>query len=173
MIYCKLPMDASYLIPFFHPNRSMAALVSAAHNMDTFQRDLAAIMHWFATLDSPARTTALQAMAGLASPHELAALVPVVNTSHENKTNTQYDPASTTHVRRRLPQRQASMPPPGSWPSDPKCLYAWLRMLRLHKYTSHLAGLEPSELRAVDYDALIRLGIDTHGARTKLLKVGL
>jgi hypothetical protein len=47
----------------------------------------------------------------------------------------------------------------------------WLRGLRLHKYASCLQGLQPAELFELDEDDLEAMGVDTIGARRKLLKV--
>lgn len=155
----------------FRSCSTMAALVPVDQSMVTFQRELDALTYWFTTLNSPERIAALKHLTCLASPHELAAVVPVASLSSERQAASCHG-TSTAPPQQPSPQRQGSTPPSDPWPSDPQYLYAWLRKRRLHKYTSHLVGMEPSKVREMDHDSLIRLGIDTRGARTKLLKVG-
>jgi hypothetical protein len=48
---------------------------------------------------------------------------------------------------------------------------AWLRILRLHKYTDNLKGLRWKDLVELDDDGLEKLGVKAIGARRKMLKV--
>ncbi|ODQ49099.1 hypothetical protein PICMEDRAFT_18969, partial [Pichia membranifaciens NRRL Y-2026] len=47
---------------------------------------------------------------------------------------------------------------------------AWLKTLRLHKYTENLQHLRWQDMVALDDAALAQLGVSTLGARNKLLK---
>ncbi|ORY79423.1 hypothetical protein BCR37DRAFT_381574 [Protomyces lactucae-debilis] len=58
-------------------------------------------------------------------------------------------------------------------PTDPKLLAdipAWLRQLRLHKYTDNLKDLRWQELVHMSSDDLAAKGVSAQGARNKLLK---
>ncbi|KAK8156474.1 SAM domain-containing protein [Phyllosticta citrichinensis] len=76
--------------------------------------------------------------------------------------------------RGRSPRgRRGSSKPPED-PTDPNLLQdipAWLRSLRLHKYTDNLKDLKWSELIELDDAALERRGVNALGARRKMLKV--
>ena len=137
----KTPISAS-----LRARPTMPALVPIDQSMIAFQRELDALAYWFATLNSPERIAALKHLTCLASPQELAAVVPVSSLSSKRQAGS-YQNTSTAPSQPPLPQRQGSTSPSDPWPSDPQCLYAWLRRRRLHKYTSHLVGVEPSELR--------------------------
>jgi hypothetical protein len=47
---------------------------------------------------------------------------------------------------------------------------AWLKALRLHKYTENMQGLKWEEMVRLDDSGLSALGVSTVGARNKLLK---
>ncbi|KAH7327305.1 hypothetical protein BKA65DRAFT_510341 [Rhexocercosporidium sp. MPI-PUGE-AT-0058] len=53
--------------------------------------------------------------------------------------------------------------------SDPRWLLNWLHSLRLHKYAPSLQGLTPSTLLELNEDELLERGIDSIGARKKLI----
>ncbi|KAF2084531.1 SAM domain-containing protein [Saccharata proteae CBS 121410] len=76
--------------------------------------------------------------------------------------------------RGRSPRgRRGSSKPPED-PTDPALLGdipAWLRSLRLHKYTDNLKDLRWDELVALDDEGLERRGVNALGARRKMLKV--
>lgn len=76
--------------------------------------------------------------------------------------------------RGRSPRgRRGSSKPPED-PTDPALLQdisAWLRSLRLHKYTDNLKDLKWSELIELDDAALDARGVNALGARRKMLKV--
>ena len=61
-------------------------------------------------------------------------------------------------------------------PTDPNLLNdipAWLRSLRLHKYTDNLKDLNLKDLIELDDEALEKRGVKAGGARRKMLKVSL
>ena len=76
--------------------------------------------------------------------------------------------------RGRSPRgRRGSSKPPED-PTDVHLLAdipAWLRSLRLHKYTDNLKDLKWQELIELDDDALEKRGVNALGARRKMLKV--
>lgn len=76
--------------------------------------------------------------------------------------------------RGRSPRgRRGSSKPPED-PTNPDLLNdipAWLRSLRLHKYTDNLKDLKWTELVQLDDDALDKRGVNALGARRKMLKV--
>ncbi|RMD42442.1 hypothetical protein DV735_g2634, partial [Chaetothyriales sp. CBS 134920] len=76
--------------------------------------------------------------------------------------------------RGRSPRgRRGSSKPPED-PADPALLQdiqAWLRSLRLHKYTDNLKDLKWEELVQLDDKALEARGVNALGARNKMLKV--
>ncbi|KMU90995.1 vts1 [Coccidioides immitis H538.4] len=76
--------------------------------------------------------------------------------------------------RGRSPRgRRGSSKPPED-PTDTKLLQdipAWLRSLRLHKYTDNLKDLKWTELIELDDKALEARGVNALGARNKMLKV--
>jgi hypothetical protein len=76
--------------------------------------------------------------------------------------------------RGRSPRgRRGSSKPPED-PTDPSLLQdipAWLRSLRLHKYTDNLKDLKWAELVELDEDGLEKRGVNALGARRKMLKV--
>ncbi|KAF2459666.1 hypothetical protein BDY21DRAFT_384777 [Lineolata rhizophorae] len=80
------------------------------------------------------------------------------------------------HQRGRSPRggaRRGSSKPPED-PTDPGLLQdipAWLRSLRLHKYTDNLKDLKWTELVELDDEGLERRGVNALGARRKMLKV--
>ena len=77
-------------------------------------------------------------------------------------------------ARGRSPRgRRGSSKPPED-PTDPSLLQdipAWLRTLRLHKYTDVLKDLKWDELVQYDDKALEARGVNALGARNKMLKV--
>jgi SAM domain (Sterile alpha motif) len=78
------------------------------------------------------------------------------------------------HQRGRSPRgRRGSSKPPED-PTDPSLLQdipAWLRSLRLHKYTDNLKDLKWQELIEMDDEGLEKRGVAAVGARRKMLKV--
>jgi hypothetical protein len=76
--------------------------------------------------------------------------------------------------RGRSPRgRRGSSKPPED-PTDPSLLQdipAWLRSLRLHKYTDNLKDMKWTELVDLDDKALEDRGVNALGARRKMLKV--
>jgi hypothetical protein len=84
------------------------------------------------------------------------------------------DHSDLAGARGRSPRgRRGSSKPPED-PTDPSLLQdipAWLRSLRLHKYTDNLKDLKWDELVELDDQALEKRGVNALGARRKMLKV--
>jgi hypothetical protein len=77
-------------------------------------------------------------------------------------------------VRGRSPRGRRGTSKPPEDPTDPTLLQdipAWLRSLRLHKYTDNLKDLKWTDLVDLDDEALEKRGVNALGARRKMLKV--
>jgi len=77
-------------------------------------------------------------------------------------------------VRGRSPRGRRGNSKPPEDPTDPSLLQdipAWLRSLRLHKYTENLKDMKWTELIELDDKALEERGVNALGARRKMLKV--
>lgn len=76
--------------------------------------------------------------------------------------------------RGRSPRARRGTSKPPEDPTDPTLLQdipAWLRSLRLHKYTDNLKDMKWTDLIELDDEALERRGVNALGARRKMLKV--
>ncbi|KAI1824811.1 protein VTS1 [Xylaria intraflava] len=76
--------------------------------------------------------------------------------------------------RGRSPRGRRGTSKPPEDPTDPTLLQdipAWLRSLRLHKYTENLKDMKWSDLIELDDEALEKRGVNALGARRKMLKV--
>jgi hypothetical protein len=77
-------------------------------------------------------------------------------------------------TRGRSPRGRRGNSKPPEDPTDPSLLQdipAWLRSLRLHKYTDNLKDMKWSDLVELDDKALEERGVNALGARRKMLKV--
>lgn len=77
-------------------------------------------------------------------------------------------------TRGRSPRGRRGNSKPPEDPTDPTLLQdipAWLRSLRLHKYTDNLKDMKWTELVELDDKALEDRGVNALGARRKMLKV--
>lgn len=77
-------------------------------------------------------------------------------------------------ARGRSPRGRRGTSRPPEDPTDPSLLQdiaAWLRSLRLHKYTDNLKSLSWTELVELDDKGLEDRGVNALGARRKMLKV--
>lgn len=76
--------------------------------------------------------------------------------------------------RGRSPRGRRGTSKPPEDPTDPTLLQdipAWLRSLRLHKYTDNLKDMKWTDLVELDDEALEKRGVNALGARRKMLKV--
>ena len=79
-----------------------------------------------------------------------------------------------SEARGRSPRGRRGTSKPPEDPTDPALLAdipAWLRTLRLHKYTDNLKDMRWQDLVQLDDDGLDKKGVNALGARRKLLKV--
>ena len=79
-----------------------------------------------------------------------------------------------SEARGRSPRGRRGTSKPPEDPTDPALLSdipAWLRTLRLHKYTDKLKDMDWHDLVQLDDDGLTKKGVEALGARRKLLKV--
>ncbi|SPO02711.1 probable Protein VTS1 [Cephalotrichum gorgonifer] len=77
-------------------------------------------------------------------------------------------------ARGRSPRGRRGNSKPPEDPTDPTLLQdipAWLRSLRLHKYTDNLKDMQWTDLVELDDKALEERGVNALGARRKMLKV--
>lgn len=79
-----------------------------------------------------------------------------------------------SEARGRSPRGRRGTSKPPEDPTDPALLSdipAWLRTLRLHKYTDNLKDMNWQDLVQLDDEGLEKKGVNALGARRKLLKV--
>jgi len=79
-----------------------------------------------------------------------------------------------SEARGRSPRGRRGTSKPPEDPTDPALLAdvsAWLRTLRLHKYTDNLKDMKWQDLVQLDDEGLEKKGVNALGARRKLLKV--
>ena len=82
--------------------------------------------------------------------------------------------SDNSEARGRSPRGRRGTSKPPEDPTDPALLSdipAWLRTLRLHKYTDNLKDMNWQDLVQLDDDGLEKKGVNALGARRKLLKV--
>jgi SAM domain (Sterile alpha motif) len=116
--------------------------------------------------------------AGLASPMQLGFGLPGMGMSSGSMGGDMsgYGSDHDPHHRGRSPRpgaKRGSSKPPED-PTDLtllKDIPAWLRSLRLHKYTDCLKDLRWQDLVELDDDGLEKRGVAAQGARRKMLKV--
>ena len=104
----------------------------------------------------------------------LAGLMPQMGMGQYGGNNEGYLSDHSEIARGRSPRgRRGSSKPPED-PTDPSLLQdipAWLRSLRLHKYTDNLKDLKWDDLVKLDEKGLEARGVAAVGARNKMLKV--
>jgi len=114
---------------------------------------------------------------GFTSPQSggfLAAQSPLLNLTNFGSMGGSEGYNSDEVGRGRSPRgRRGSSKPPED-PTNPELLTdipAWLRSLRLHKYTDNLKDLKWTDLVQLDDEALEKRGVNALGARRKMIKV--
>lgn len=133
---------------------------------DKMESELEIVKAWFSVLNDSERSEALSSIAELPCLREIE---PMIQTLKERKRD----------LWRR--QEELIIQPPNrmKWvmpvfprnTQDPKWAAKWLRALRLHKYEKCLSGLSPAQVERLNDEDLQELGVDTVGARGKLLRV--
>ena len=134
---------------------------------DQFEEELRMVRTWFSVLTETERNAAFRSITDSALLREIE---PLIQTLKDRK--------------RELWRRQEALiiqPPEdkSKWPmptfphdsKDPRWLPKWLRALRLHKYEKCLEGMSTEEISKLTEKDMEEIGIDTVGARTKMLRV--
>lgn len=133
---------------------------------DQFEDELQMVQTWFSVLTDTERQAAFRSITDSALLREIE---PLVQTLKDRK--------------RDLWRRQEALiiqpEDKSKWPmpifphnsKDPRWLPKWLRALRLHKYEKCLAGMSPEEVAKLTEKDMEELGVDTVGARTKMVRV--
>ncbi|KAH8886355.1 hypothetical protein GQ53DRAFT_875446 [Thozetella sp. PMI_491] len=149
-----------------HPDASHPASPALG---DEFAARLEFLRLWIATLSNQQRMAAFGVVAGQTCRAEIPPLVEAL-TKREHKL---WERWQEKKEKQGLEEKPPMPPVPrdGDAQSDPWWLSKWLRSLRLHKYEPCLRGLGPSDILRLTEEDLTALGIDTVGARRKLLRV--
>ncbi|KAM0333886.1 hypothetical protein ACHAPQ_005175 [Fusarium lateritium] len=123
------------------------------------------IKTWFSVLDDTERTSALASIAELPSLREIEPLIQALKDRKRELWRQQEELIIQPPVKPKW-----IMPAFPYDTQDSRWAAKWLRALRLHKYESCLSGLSPAQVASLDDEDLQRLGIDTVGARSKMLR---
>jgi hypothetical protein len=165
-----------------------------------FPSEVRTIQAWFDNLNGAERAAAFSAIAQLAAPHETPFLRPPrarqwsTGRTGSNDRTPCLAPIGTPPDSRGSPYQatgkgntsscssRAGGPLGGCFAQDGSIccpspsgesdwLCSWLRSLRLHKYSGCLKNLTMDELLALDDKGLQNQGVNTFGARKKLISV--
>jgi hypothetical protein len=126
------------------------------------------IKTWFSVLDDTERTSALELIAELPSLREIEPLIQALKDRKRELWRQQEELIIQPPVKPKW-----IMPAFPHDSQDSRWASKWLRALRLHKYDSCLSGLSPAQVASLEDEDLQRLGIDTVGARAKMLRVSI
>ncbi|KAF5668185.1 hypothetical protein FHETE_5451 [Fusarium heterosporum] len=127
--------------------------------------EMGIIKTWFSVLDDTERTSALTSIAELPSLREIEPLIQALKDRKRELWRQQEELVIRPSVKPKW-----IMPTFPHTSQDPQWATKWLRALRLHKYEGCLSGLSPAQVLRLDDDDLRQLGIDTVGARAKMLR---
>lgn len=142
------------------------ALSDCQSNAEKLQQELEIIKSWFSLLDEEERTAAFKTIAETTLVREIEPLIQTLKERKRGLWREQEKLAMSCNYRGKH-----IIPPFPLSTTDPNWLRRWLRALRLHKYQNNLEGLSPTEVAGLTDEGLQRLGIDTLGARKKLIRV--
>lgn len=152
---------------------SSSASLSFHHHMSSSGRDtgkigdeMGIIRTWFSVLDDSERSSALHSIAELPSLREIEPLIQALKDRKRELWRQQEKLIIQPPVK---PKWIMPVFPHNS--QDPRWAAKWLRALRLHKYERCLSGMSPAQVSCLEDEDLQRLGIDTVGARAKMLRV--
>lgn len=138
----------------------------AAVDSNRMGHELDIIKTWFAVLNDEERAAALTSITELPCLREIEPMIQSLKDRKRDLWRRQEDlviqPANRTKWVMPVFPRNSE---------DPKWITKWLRALRLHKYEKCLAGLTPAQVGRLNDSELQELGVDTVGARGKLLRV--
>ncbi|KAI5467076.1 hypothetical protein BGZ63DRAFT_468906 [Mariannaea sp. PMI_226] len=137
----------------------------AAVDSNRMEHELDIIKTWFAILNDEERTSALTSIAELPCLREIEPMIQTLKDRKRELWRRQEDllvqPASRSKWVMPVFPRNTE---------DPKWVTKWLRALRLHKYEKCLTGMTPFQVSRLSDAELQELGVDTVGARGKLLR---
>lgn len=130
--------------------------------------EVSMIRTWFSVLDDTERTSALSSIAELPSLREIEPLIQALKDRKKELWRQQQEliiqpPVKPKWIMPAFPHNS----------QDPRWAAKWLRALRLHKYEQCLVGLSPAQVARLEDEDLQQLGIDTVGARAKMLRVSV
>ncbi|KAF5024910.1 hypothetical protein F66182_2994 [Fusarium sp. NRRL 66182] len=157
--YSGSPTSSNASLSFHHR-------VSSPENESRNMRDeMGIIRTWFSVLDDNERSSALTSIAELPSLREIEPMIQALKDRKRELWRQQEELVIQPPVKPKW-----TMPAFPHNSKDPRWVAKWLRALRLHKYEKCLAGMSPDQVSCLDDEELQQLGIDTVGARTKLLR---
>ncbi|KAF4459839.1 VTS1 [Fusarium albosuccineum] len=148
------------------PSLSFRHHVSSHHDDgERIGDEMHIIQTWFSVLNDDERSSALTSIAELPSLREIEPMIQALKERKRELWRRQEELVIQPATKPKWP-----MPafPHGS--QDPRWVAKWLRALRLHKYEKCLTGLSPAQVSRLSDEDLQQLGVDTVGARTKLLR---
>lgn len=135
---------------------------------DKMECELDIVKTWFSVLSDSERTAALSSIAELPCLREIE---PMIQTLKERKRDLWRRQEDLVIMPANKMKWVMPVFPHNS--QDPKWVAKWLRALRLHKYEKCLMGLSPAQVSRLSDEELQELGVDTVGARGKLLRVSI
>ena len=133
---------------------------------DRIGDELHIIQTWFSVLSDTERTEAFNSIAEIALLREIE---PLIQTLKDRKRELWRQQEEL--VVKQGYKEKWTMPAFPRDSRDPRWVPKWLRALRLHKYEKCLAGMSPTSVSRLTDEGLQELGVDTVGARTKILRV--
>ncbi|CEI69574.1 hypothetical protein FVEN_g7090 [Fusarium venenatum] len=139
---------------------------SSSREGGTVDDEIRMIKTWFSVLTDAERASALDSIAELPSLREIEPLIQALKDRKKELWKQQQEliiqpPVKPKWIMPAFPHNS----------QDPRWAAKWLRALRLHKYEQCLVGLSPAQVSRLEDEGLQKLGIDTVGARTKMLRV--
>ncbi|CAG1976800.1 unnamed protein product [Fusarium graminearum] len=138
---------------------------SSSRESGTVDDEVDMIKTWFSVLTDTERASALNSIVELPSLREIEPLIQALKDRKKELWKQQREliiqpPVKPKWIMPTFPHNS----------QDPRWAAKWLRALRLHKYEQCLVGLTPAHVSRLEEEDLQKLGIDTVGARTKMLR---
>jgi len=153
------------------PTSSFASLSFSNHSSgfdENVNSEVGMIKTWFSVLNDTERESALTSIAELPSLREIEPLIQALKERKQELWRQQQALIIQPPIK---PKWVMPAFPHGS--QDPRWAAKWLRALRLHKYEQCLVGLSPAQVSRMEDGDLQQLGVDTVGARAKMLRVSI
>lgn len=147
------------------PSLSFRSHVSSQSDSERVGEEMEIIKTWFSVLNDEERTAALTSIAELPCLREIEPLIQTLKDRKRDLWRRQEELLIQPGTKPKWP-----MPAFPHNSQDPRWVAKWLRALRLHKYEKCLIGMSPAQVSRLSDEDLQQLGVDTVGARTKLLR---